>query len=115
MRGLAVQYFQYGLWKSAVGYRHRHFPKRSAIPALVTAAVSTSLVLAWSGRTRVPLTALAACYATGGVIAGARSRANPLLTGAALAVVHLSYGTGVIAGAVRPQIVSSRLAATRVR
>ena len=76
---------------------------------------SASLVLAWSGRTRVPLTALAACYATGGVIAGARSRANPLLTGAALAVVHLSYGTGVIAGAVRPQIVSSRLAATRVR
>ena len=34
------------------------------------AALATSLVLAWSGRTRVPLTALAACYATGEPSAG---------------------------------------------
>jgi succinoglycan biosynthesis protein ExoA len=113
--GLAVQYFQYGLWKSAVGRRHRLFPRRSAVPALVAAVAHGSLLLAVAGRSRRPLVALAGCYACGGLLAGIRGHANPLLAGAALAVVHLAYGTGVIVGALHPDLVSSTLAQTRSR
>ena len=114
-RGLAVQYFQYGLWKSAVGRRHRLFPKRSAAPAVVAAIAHSSVLLAATGRTNRPLLTLAGCYACGGILAGNRRDANPLLAGVALAVVHLAYGTGVIAGALQPQLVSSALGQTRTR
>lgn len=113
--GLAVQYFQYGLWKSAVGRRYRLFPKRSALPAVVAGFAYASVLLAATGGTRRPLVALAGCYACGGALAGTRGHANPLLAGAALAVVHLAYGTGVIAGALHPNLVSSTLAQTRSR
>jgi GT2 family glycosyltransferase len=115
LRGLAAQYFQYGLWKSAVGLRYRLFPPRSALPALTALAFPASLALATSRRMRMPLAAWAGCYAVGGVVAGKRGGSNPLLTGLALAVVHLSYGAGVIAGAIRPGLASSPLARKRVR
>jgi succinoglycan biosynthesis protein ExoA len=114
-RGLAVQYFQYGLWKSAVGRRYRLFPRRSAVPAIVAATAYTSVLLAAAGRTKRPLLTLAGCYACGGALAGTRGQANPLLAGVALAVVHLAYGTGVIAGALRPRLVSSTLGQSRTR
>jgi glycosyltransferase involved in cell wall biosynthesis len=114
-RGLTVQYFQYGLWKSAVAVRYGLFPKRSVLPALVAGALPASVVLATSGRTRLPLVALLGSYALGGAVVSAGSRSNPPLTSLALALVHLSYGTGVIVGAVRPGLAVSPLARTRLR
>jgi len=98
-RGLAVQYFQYGLWKSAVGLRYGLFPKRSLAPAAVTGSFAAGLALAAAGRTRAPLGALAAAYTLAGWSIATRRDSNPVLTSAALALVHLSYGAGVIAGA----------------
>jgi len=114
-RGLAAQYFQYGLWKSAVGRRHGLFPRRSFVPALTTGAAATSLGLALSGRTRTPLLVLAGAYAAAGsAIASSRGSSRPL-TAAALAVVHLSYGLGVVVGAARPGLVAGAIGKSRIR
>jgi len=46
-RGLAAQYFQYGLWKSAVGRTRGYFPVRSFVPAgttLLTFSLPASIV-----------------------------------------------------------------------
>lgn len=114
-QGLAVQYFQYGLWKSAVALRTGLFPKRSAVPAVVVGGLSVSVALALTGRTRTPLAAFLGLYAVGGTIVAVRAHCDPLLTGLALGIVHLSYGSGVIAGAARPGLVASSLARTRRR
>ena len=114
-RGLAVQYFQYGLWKSAVGIRYGTFPRRSAVPALVTTSLLGSATLAVSRQSLLPLSALSGAYLLAGSAIASRRRSSPLLTTAALAVVHVSYGAGVLAGAARPALVSSPLARTRLR
>ena len=114
-RGLAVQYFQYGLWKSAVGLRTGLFPRRSLAPAAATAALGVTLPLAASGRSRAPFAALAAAYVVAGSVVAAERGSSRVLTTAALALLHLSYGAGVIAGAVRPRLVSSPLGSTRLR
>ena len=67
------------------------------------------------GRTRVPLLSLAGGYALAGCAVATRRGSSPLLTSLALALVHLSYGAGVISGALRPDLVSSSLASTRLR
>ncbi|HEY4346971.1 MAG TPA: glycosyltransferase [Gaiellaceae bacterium] len=113
-RGLAAQYFQYGLWKSAVAHRHRLFPKRSALPAAVTASVPAAVAFALRGRP-VPLLMLVGGYALGGAIVARRRSANPALAGVALGLVHLAYGAGVIAGAVRPSLAGGALGQTRIR
>jgi glycosyltransferase involved in cell wall biosynthesis len=116
MRGLAAQYFQYGLWKSAVAVRHGLFPKRSLAPAAVVLAAAGAASLALAGRTAAPAVAVGAGYAAlGAVAAGSRPGARPLATATALATVHLCYGAGVIAGALRPQLTAGRAGRGRVR
>ena len=113
-RGLAAQYFQYGLWKSAVGRTRGAFPPRSLAPAAVFAAELGAGVAA-ANRRWAPSVAFAATYlALGGVCAAPRP-ANPLLTAAALATVHTAYGVGVVAGALRPELTRGRLGSGRVR
>ncbi len=114
-RGLAVQYFQYGLWKSAVGARRRLFPARSALPAAVVLAAVLSAALAGRGRTRLPLLALVLGYSGAGTAIARWSSTRPVPTAWALAVVHLSYGAGVVTGALRPSLASSRLGRARIR
>jgi glycosyltransferase involved in cell wall biosynthesis len=114
-RGLAVQYFQYGLWKSAVGLRFGLFPPRSLAPAAVTAGFASALAMGLTGRTRLPLLSFVATYALAGSAVARRRGSNPLLTSVALALVHLSYGAGVISGALRPGLVSSSIGSTRFR
>ena len=113
-RGLAVQYFQYGLWKSGVGIRHRLFPVRSLAPAAVAASLAGSVALAATGRTRAPLLILVSAYALAGSAIAAQRGSSRLLTSGALALVHLAYGGGVIAGALRPSLVRSSVGSTRV-
>ena len=114
-RGLAVQYFQYGLWKAAVRARSGLFPTRAVVPPLAAATAFASFALALTGRSAKPMLATAGSYGAAGLLAGRRSRSNPLLTAAALATVHWSYGLGVILGSLRPRLTSSRVARTRVR
>ena len=116
MRGLAAQYFQYGLWKSAVARRHGLFPRRSLVPALALLGAGGAVALAATGRTALPACAVAAGYAALGAAASrARPGASPFATTAALATVHLTYGLGVIAGALRPGLTAGRAGSARVR
>jgi cellulose synthase/poly-beta-1,6-N-acetylglucosamine synthase-like glycosyltransferase len=116
IRGLAAQYFQYGLWKSVVARRHGLFPKRSAVPAAMTIAWAGSLLLRATGRTTWPLRSLVACYLGAGLaVARGRPSTNAVLVASALCVLHASYGAGVIAGFVRPTLADTRLGQGRVR
>lgn len=114
--GLAAQYFQYGLWKAVVARRYALFPLRSAAPAAVMLVACFAAVSAARGRSRWPALGLAALYGGLGVVVSRdRPGADPLLTGGALAIVHLTYGAGVIAGALRPSLGSTKLGRARVR
>jgi len=114
-RGLVVQYFQYGLWKSSVGMRYGLFPTRSVLPAVVVWGLAGSLGLAAAGRSRLPLLAAVGAYAAAGSVIAANRGSSRTLTTVALGLVHLSYGAGVIAGALRPGLVSASVATARVR
>jgi hypothetical protein len=114
--GLAAQYFQYGLWKSAVGRRHRLFPLRSAAPLVPLIGAGAGLVLALGGRSRLPLGALVGGYlAAGTLVSRQQPAAHPLATGCSLATTHLAYGAGVLAGAASPGLTSTRLGTGRLR
>ena len=114
LRGLASQYLQYGLWKSAVARRHGLFPLRSLAPSVALVAVVASLAGAISGRARSPLAAVGGSYLLLGWVAGRhQSDATPARTAAALAVVHLAYGAGVIAGAIEPRLTETHLGTGR--
>ncbi len=116
LTGLAAQYFQYGLWKAAVGRRHGLFPLRSAAPAGLLASAAGALLLALRDRTRLPLQAMLAAYVLGGIVASReREGADPLVTAWSLATAHLSYGAGVIAGAASPGLVETRLGRGRLQ
>jgi len=116
LRGLAAQYFQYGLWKSAVAREHGGFPPRSLAPAGVLAGAAGSAGLAVAGRSRRPLQALTAAYLAAGALASRhQAGAEPLATGCSLATIHLAYGGGLLAGAIRPSVTATRLGRGRVR
>jgi hypothetical protein len=115
-RGLGAQYFQYGLWKSAVAVRTGLFPARALAPAAVTLALAGAVGLGVSDRTRIPLGALAAFYLAGGAMAARRlPAASSPVTAAALATVHSAYGAGVLAGFLCPQLAEGRLGTGRLR
>jgi hypothetical protein len=114
--GLAVQYFQYGLWKSAVARERGLFPPRSLAPAGLLVGAAGGVGLAVAGRSRRPLQALAGAYLAAGTLASLhQAGAGPVATGCSMATTHVSYGAGVLAGAVRPSIASTRLGTGRVR
>jgi succinoglycan biosynthesis protein ExoA len=115
IRGVAVQYFQYGLWKSFVGRRHGLFPKRSAMPAAMTTAWLAAIVLRATGRAPWALRSLVAFYLVLGIAASRNRASNPGLTALALSVLHLSYGAGVIVGLIKPEVTQTRLGQGRLR
>jgi len=114
-RGLAAQYFQYGLWKSAVGLRSGLFPRRSALPALVACGLTASVGLAVTGRSSRPLLALLGGYLVAGTAVASSRGSSRLVTPVALAIVHAAYGFGILAGAARPELATSSLGRKRVR
>jgi succinoglycan biosynthesis protein ExoA len=113
--GLAAQYFQYGLWKSAVARRHGMFPLRSTAPSAVLMGAGASLALALGGH-RLPLATLAGAYLAAGALASRdRPAADPVATGVSLATTHIAYGAGVVAGAASPGLTATRLGVGRLR
>ncbi len=116
LRGLSAQYFQYGLWKSAVGIRHGRFPVRSVLPAGVVVTLAGAAGLAATGATRLPAAAMAGAYlAMGAVAAHSRRDAHPMVTALAIAAVHSAYGVGIIAGALRPGLAGGALGRARLK
>jgi succinoglycan biosynthesis protein ExoA len=113
LRGLAVQYFQYGLWKAVVAAWHGLFPRRSALPAGLVLFAGVALKAASRHRYWPGLALLSAYAAAGFEVSRSRLHANPLLTGSALLVIHLSYGAGVLVGWARPTLAEGRLGASR--
>lgn len=114
--GLAAQYFQYGLWKSAVARRYGLFPLRSAAPSGLLIGAGASLAFALGGHSRIPLGTLVGGYLTAGTLVSRQQpAARPLATGCSLATTHLAYGAGVLAGAARPGLTSTRLGTGRLR
>ncbi|MBW3619452.1 MAG: glycosyltransferase family 2 protein [Actinobacteria bacterium] len=101
IRALARQYHDYGAWKRVVLRRHPSSVKLRQLvaPALVLAlAGAVVLAVVWSP---VPLAALVAVYvlALGGAGMQAAGRATLALpTAAALATMHLAWGTGFLVG-----------------
>jgi GT2 family glycosyltransferase len=116
LRGLAAQYFQYGLWKAAVGRRAGLFPIRSAVPPLVVLGAVGAVGHAIVRRESRLLMALAAAYGSAGIrISTSRAEARPVRTTAALATLHLAYGIGILTGVAHPGLTDSRLGRMRIR
>lgn len=100
-RGLARQYFRYGLYKILVMHkrglsrRFRHY----APAALVAYLVAASIFMIFDGGKGA---VLVAAYLTGVVaasfVAGRRDVPAMILLPAVLATLHLSYGVGFVAG-----------------
>ena len=114
-RGLASQYFQYGLWKAAVGRRKGMFPLRSLVPAAVTVAGCVAAKAAARGRPGLAFGYLGAYGASGAVAAQARAGAAWPLVGAAQMTMHAAYGAGLILGAAHPGLTETALGQGRVR
>jgi GT2 family glycosyltransferase len=103
---LSRQYREYGAAKGVLLGRGRPLQPRHFVPAAaVLAGSALALLGARSSRARGLLVRLGAAYAVlGAVNAGRASRrngANPVLTFAAMATMHASYGIGFIAGAIQ--------------
>lgn len=99
------QYFRYGYWKASTARRHPDRTRwRQLVPPLLVLALLATLVLAaW---TPLPLIVLVALYGAGLLIATvltarrAGRRYAPVLP-LVFAAVHLSWGTGFLAGVLR--------------
>lgn len=116
LRGLAAQYFQYGLWKAAVGRTEGRFPLRSLAPGVVTAGTSVALAAALTGRRRWPLALSITAYAAAGHrVAASRPAATWPLSSLALATVHTAYGAGLLLGTARPGLVEGAAGHGRLR
>jgi succinoglycan biosynthesis protein ExoA len=108
MSALARQFFQYGLWKIRVLQKHpRQMKMRQFVPPLfVLALVTTALLAPWSAAAARLLVAVIAAYA---VALAAAAAAVARRHGwrhmgrlvAAFSTMHLSWGSGFLAGALR--------------
>ena len=105
-KALAKQYWEYGAAKGTLLSRGRPLKWRHFIPAtMVTGGPVLFVASLFSWRARLVLGILTVAYDGLGVLmarrASRKQRANPLLTFAAMATMHLTYGSGFIVGAVR--------------
>jgi len=104
LKALAKQYWEYGAAKGTLYGRGRPLqPRHFAPSAMVAGGPLLFLVGRFSGKTRWLLRTLAIAYvATGGALArraAEKNGANPALTFAAMATMHVTYGAGFIYGA----------------
>ena len=97
------QYFDYGTWKRQVLIKHPHSLRaRQAAPPLLVLGLAGSAVLAATSKRRIGLGFAGAYLAAMGAIGiyeATRSR-DPaaLLTGPAVGVMHIAWGTGFLIG-----------------
>lgn len=108
LRGLALQYFQYGKWKVRVMQKHRRQMQwRQFIPiALLLALAGSAAWAAFAPAGRTAFAVVAGTYLTGVVFAALlQARRSgfrfflPLL--AVYPILHLSYGLGMLTGLFR--------------
>lgn len=103
---LAKQYWEYGAAKGTLLARGRPLQWRHFAPAGMVAGGPLLLLAGlWLRPARYMLGILSAAYVLGGgamaARAAAKAGANPILTFAAMATLHATYGAGFIAGAWR--------------
>ena len=114
VRGVATQYFQYGLWKAAVGRSEGLFPLQSLAPALVTVCAVGAAAAA--RRSPLPLAGGALLYATAAAaVRRSRPGARLVPTTVALLATHMSYGLGLLIGVARPSLTTSVMGHGRLR
>ena len=102
-KALAKQYWEYGAAKGTLFQRGRPLqPRHFAPSAMVFGGPGLWLLGRLSKRARLLFKALAVFYIAGGMVMASRASkknaANPLLTFAAMATMHASYGAGFAAG-----------------
>jgi glycosyltransferase involved in cell wall biosynthesis len=102
-KALAKQYWEYGAAKGTLFQRGRPLqPRHFAPTGMVLGGPGLWLLGRVSKRARTLLKLLGALYLVGGGVMAARaagkSGANPVLTFAAMATMHASYGAGFAAG-----------------
>jgi len=103
MQALAKQYWEYGAAKGTLFQRGRPLQPRHFVPTgMVLGGPPLWLHRRISKRARFALKLLGAVYIAGGMMmasrAASKNGANPLLTFAAMASMHASYGAGFAAG-----------------
>jgi GT2 family glycosyltransferase len=100
---LARQYREYGAAKGTLFARGRPLqPRHFAPTAMVVGGPALWLLGRVSKRARLLLKLLTAAYIAGGMVAASKAAsktgANPVLTLAAMATMHVSYGAGFATG-----------------
>lgn len=106
LKALGKQYWEYGAAKGTLLSRGRPLQPRHFAPAAMVAGGPVLFVLsAVSSRARLLFRLLTVLYVAGGLFtarnAARKAGANPLLTFAAMATMHATYGAGFLAGAWR--------------
>lgn len=102
-KALAKQYWEYGAAKGTLMARGRPLQPRHFVPAaMVVGGPALWLLGKVSWKARWLLRLLVVAYAGGGMLMASRTAAkngaNPVLTFAAMATMHLTYGAGFLAG-----------------
>jgi succinoglycan biosynthesis protein ExoA len=96
------QYFRYGRGKTEMLWVNRRFPSpRPLAPALLVLGLVTLTVVAAATGLWWPLAALAGSWLVWLAIIGIRSSASTVGVMTAAAIMHLSYGIGLMWGLVR--------------
>lgn len=106
LAGLARQYFAYGSWKRAVLMLHPRSlrPRQLAPPALVAGLAVSLIGLAarrWQAAALPVLYAASCAIAAGRLRSALPGRLDRARAAAALAVMHLGWGAGFLAGRTR--------------
>lgn len=106
LRGLAQQYLMYGRGKAWVLKKHRRLPSaRMLAPAVLVGGLATGVVAAVTLQQPVIVLVVIIPYgavvALGALRAGRSSRASRPRIALALVTLHVAYGVGLFAGAIR--------------
>ena len=102
VRALWKQYFRYGKGKAEMLWVNRRLPSpRPLAPALLTLGLIVLALVAVLSGTWWPLAALAGAWFAWLLIIGVRSSASTVGVMIAVAVMHLSYGLGLMWGLIR--------------
>ena len=106
LAGLGRQYHGYGFYKVRVMRKHRTVPSpRHLVPAVFVAGMVGAAITSTARRSPWPLAAAAVPYAsavaTSAVLTARRTDTSPVTVAAATVTMHVAYGSGWWAGAVR--------------
>ena len=104
LKALAKQYWEYGAAKGTLLSRGRPLQPRHFAPSVMVAGGPLLLLLGTVfKKARLLLKLLAVLYVVGGLVtarsAAKKSGTNPVLTFAAMATMHFTYGAGFLWGA----------------